>query len=116
PPKAKKPEPSASSSPFSCGLPARFCRRARRNWDWLPQPLLPQPIAPSSYTHGHTEIRPIAPRAARADVNAGLVDTQRVWLYFLPFASQKGALAALSLSQSLQAASARRRISPPETV
>ena len=49
-------------------------------------------------------------KMARADVNAGLVDTQRVWLYFLPFASQKGALAALSLSQPLQTASARRRV------
>jgi len=42
-----------------------FLPEARWNWDWLPQPLLPQPIAPSNYTHGHTEIRPIAPRAAR---------------------------------------------------
>jgi hypothetical protein len=28
-------------------------------------PPLPQPIAPSTYTHGYAEIRPIAPRAAR---------------------------------------------------
>ena len=33
--------------------------------DRLRQPPLPQPIAPSTYTHGYAEIRPIAPRAAK---------------------------------------------------
>ena len=49
-------------------ITCKYRWRARWNWDRLPQPPLPQPIAPSSYKHSHAKIRPIAPRAVRGRV------------------------------------------------
>ena len=60
----------------------------------LPQPLLP-PIAPSTYTPGHAEIRPIAPRAAKelskpaylADVATEFMQkhTKKPWAMYVSF-------------------------------